>query len=158
MGKHQERTLVPFEPMEMFDLVADVEDYPRFIPWIEALRVRERHVTDGQGQLTADMVVGYKMFRESFRSVVDLNRSASRIDVAYVRGPLKSLTNHWAFEPAPEGCMIDFCIEFEFKNILMQTVANQLIDKAFKRLSGAFIDEAHRRYRPKIIEKRQELT
>lgn len=158
MGSHQETTIVPFTPQQMFDLVADVEDYPRFIPWIEALRVRNRDVEDGTGSLTADMVVKYKMFRESFRSEVTLDREAGTINVAYVKGPLKSLINEWRFEPHEEGCRIDFCIEFEFRNILMQTLATQLIDKAFMRLSGAFIDEAHRRFTPVIIEKRQETS
>lgn len=153
MGHHHERTRVPFRPDQMFDLVAGVEDYPRFIPWIEALRVRSRKGTQDEGMLTADMVVGYKMFRESFRSEVSLDRANNTIDVRYVQGPLKTLTNNWRFEPHEAGCMIDFCIDFEFKNFLMQTLANQLIDKAFKRLSGAFIDEAHRRYTPIIVEK-----
>lgn len=158
MGSHQETTLVPFTPEEMFDLVADVEDYPRFIPWIEALRVRDSDIVHGTGQLTADMVVKYKMFRESFRSEVTLDRPTGTIDVSYVRGPLKTLNNHWRFRPHETGCLIDFSIDFEFRNILMQTLANQLIDKAFMRLSGAFIEEAHQRYTPKIIEKRQETS
>jgi coenzyme Q-binding protein COQ10 len=157
MGQHSERTFVPFTPEQMFDLVADVDDYPRFIPWIEAIRIRDDQVTDGVGQLTADMVVGWRMFRESFRSEVKLDRAAGTIDVHYIRGPLKRLTNDWVFEPAPGGCIVDFCIDFEFKNVLMQTLATQFIDKAFKRLSGAFIEEAHRRYEP-IIEKRHETS
>lgn len=156
MGSHHERTLVPFTPEQMFDLVADVEDYPRFIPWIEALRIRDRQGDAEKGTLTADMVVKYKMFRETFRSRVTLDREAGTINVDYIRGPLKSLTNHWRFEDHANGCEIDFCIEFEFKNFLMQTLATQLIDKAFRRLSGAFVDEAHRRYPQNIIEKRQE--
>lgn len=152
MGSHHERTVVPFLPHQMFDLVAAVEDYPNFIPWIDALRVRSGQGTD---QLTADMVVGYKMFRESFRSEVTLNRDALSIDVRYVRGPLKTLTNAWRFEPDPKGSIVNFSIAFEFRSRLLQTVANQLIDKAFRRLSGAFIDEAHRRYEPIVIEKQR---
>lgn len=133
----------------------DVETYPRFVQWIEALRVRRREGTVDGGSLTADMVVRYTMFRESFRSNVTFDRSEGLIDVDYVKGPLKSLTNTWKLEPDPRGCFIHFSIAFEFKNKLMQTVANQLVDKAFKRLSGAFIAEAHRRYTP-IIEKQQE--
>lgn len=158
MSSHHDRTIVPFTPEQMFDLVAAVEEYPDFIPWIEALRVRSRSGTPEKGALVADMVVKYKMFRESFRSNVSLDREAGTIDVDYVRGPLKSLVNRWRFEPHEEGCVVDFCIEFEFRNFLMQTLANQLIDKAFMRLSGAFIEEAHRRYPKKHIEKRQEIS
>ena len=84
-----------------------------------------------------------------------MDKAAGTVNVSYVRGPLKSLTNDWVFEPDPRGCIVSFTIDFEFKNRLMQTVASQLIDKAFLRLSGAFVDEAHRRYDP-IIEKQQQ--
>lgn len=157
MGTHQERTTVPFTSKDMFDLVADVEDYPRFIPWIEALRITDRREGARGEELTADMVVKFKMFRETFRSHVTLDREADKIDVRYVRGPLKTLSTVWRFEPAPQGCVVDFCVNFEFRNRLMQTVAMQLIDKAFKRLSGAFIAEAHRRYEP-IIEKQRQVS
>ncbi|MEM9987913.1 MAG: type II toxin-antitoxin system RatA family toxin [Pseudomonadota bacterium] len=145
MTTHHERSFVPFTPQQMFALVADVEDYPSFIPWVEALRVRSRQ---GDHQLTADMVVKYKIFRESFRSQVDFNLSEHIIDVTYIRGPLKTLTNQWKFLSDSKGCIVDFSIGFEFKNKLMQVAANQLIEHAFKRLSGSFIEEAHRRYAP----------
>lgn len=149
MPTHHERRHLPHAPTQVFDLVADVRDYPRFIPWVEALRVRRETVTDGSGSLTADMVVGYKMFRESFRSDVTLNRAARTIGVDYVRGPLKHLKNDWRFEDDPEnpnGCIVDFTIDFSFKNKLMQAAAGQLMERGFMRLVGAFEAEADRRY------------
>ncbi|WP_031550961.1 type II toxin-antitoxin system RatA family toxin [Parvularcula oceani] len=146
MRQHHERRALPYSPEQMFDLVADVESYPRFIPWVEALRVLRSDVEDGQGTLTADMSVGYKMFRESFRSEVTLDRDAKTIGVNYIRGPLKSLTNDWRFEPAEGGCVVDFTITFSFRNRLMQMAANQLMEKGFMRLVGAFEAEARRRY------------
>ena len=149
MPIHHERRRLPHEPKQVFDLVADVRRYPDFIPWVEALRVRREDVTDGTGTLTADMVVGYKMFRESFRSDVRLDRAARTISVDYVRGPLKHLRNDWRFEDDPEredGCIVDFRIDFSFRNRLMQAAAGQLMERGFMRLVQAFEAEADRRY------------
>ena len=149
MPTHHERRRLPHEPTQVFDLVADVRRYPDFIPWVEALRVRREDVADGQGTLTADMVVGYKMFRESFRSDVTLDREAGTIGVDYVRGPLKHLKNDWRFAADPEragGCIVDFSIDFSFRNRLMQAAAGQLMERGFMRLTEAFEAEADRRY------------
>ena len=149
MPSHHERRRLPHRPEQVFDLVADVRAYPDFIPWVEALRVRREDVADGQGTLTADMVVGYKMFRESFRSDVTLDRAAGTVGVDYVRGPLKHLKNDWRFEPDPEredGCVVDFRIDFSFRNRLMQAAAGQLMERGFMRLVEAFEREAARRY------------
>jgi coenzyme Q-binding protein COQ10 len=146
MPAHHERIVVPFTPEQMFDLVMDVRHYPRFIPFIEALRVTRDETVDGSGMLCADMVVRYTVFRETFRSEVKADREAKTVDVRYVRGPLRNLTNNWKFEPHEKGCMIDFQIDFAFRNQLMQVAANRFVEHGFKRLSGAFIQEAHRRY------------
>ncbi|MEM0928445.1 MAG: type II toxin-antitoxin system RatA family toxin [Pseudomonadota bacterium] len=146
MTAHHERMAVPFKPRDMFDLVLDVNDYPRFIPWVEALRVRKDEERAGHRLITADMVVRYSVFRETFRSAVRANKEAHTIDVHYVKGPLKELSNHWTFEETEEGCVVDFRLEFAFKSQLMQTAANAFVDQGFMRLSGAFIEEAHRRY------------
>ena len=146
MPQHHERRVLPYAPGQVFDLVADVRAYPRFLPWVEALRVREEAVTDGQGRLVADMIVGYKVFRESMRSEVTLDRANGAIDVAYVRGPLERLVNEWRFEDDPGGCAVDFSIDFAFRSRLMSAAAGQLMEKGFLRLVEAFEAEAGRRY------------
>ena len=146
MPSSHERRFLPYTPEQVFDLVADVRSYPRFVPWIEALRVREDTVTDGRGRLVADMVVGYKMFRETMRSAVDLDRAARTIDVDYVRGPLERLTNNWRFEAAEGGATVDFRIDFAFKSRLMSAAAGQLMERGFLRLVESFEAEAARRY------------
>ena len=151
MPQHHEKRVLPYAPGQVFDLVADVRAYPRFLPWVEALRVREDRVTDGQGRLVADMVVGYKMFRETMRSEVTLDRAAGRIDVSYVKGPLERLVNEWRFADDPGGtggCLVDFRIDFAFRSRLMSAAAGQLMEKGFLRLVSAFEAEAARRYGP----------
>ena len=112
MPTHAERRVLPYTPEQLFDIVADIERYPDFLPWCVAARVRSR---DGN-LITADVVIGFKMFRERFttRNVLDRPR---RIDVTYHEGPFKYLNNHWLFEPVGEGsCDLDFYIDFEFRS------------------------------------------
>lgn len=149
MTQHHERIVVPFTPDQMFDLVVDVAAYPRFIPFIEALRITtDERNGEGEGKLWADMVVRYTVFRETFRSEVTVSPPARTIDVNYVKGPLQDLSNLWTFEEHPKGCTVDFRLDFAFKNRLMQAAASKFVDHGFKRMSGAFIKEAHRRYQP----------
>ena len=127
----------------MFDLVADVERYPEFLPWCAALRVLERDAADGKETLTADMIVAYKVFRERFRSRVAFDRAAGMIDVEYIDGPFRSLQNHWRFSDLSEGgSVVDFEIVFEFRNFLLQATAQGVFEKVFSRMSAAFIARA----------------
>ena len=143
MTKRHSRTEVPYSAIEMFDLVADVERYPEFIPYCIGLRVINDNAKDGEGDLTADMLVAYKMFREKFRSHVTLNRSDGVIDVEYVDGPFKYLKNKWRFESREDGgSVINFDIDFEFKNIILQTAAKNVFERAFLKMSEAFVERA----------------
>ena len=104
MPTHAEKRLLPYEPEQLFELVADVERYPEFLPWCLAARITQRR----DNLICADLIIGFKMFREGFTSRVTLDRPANRIDVAYTRGPFRYLNNHWIFDSHPEGCLIDF--------------------------------------------------
>ncbi len=140
-------TEVPYTARQMFDLVADVERYPEFLPWCAALRIVERDVEDGQGTLTADMVAAYSVFRERFRSRVTLDIENMRIHASYVDGPFRNLENHWRFVDQPDGgSIVEFEIDFEFRNILLQATAQAVFDKAFARMSEAFVKRAHEVY------------
>jgi len=147
MTLHRDTRVVPYPADAMFDLVAGIEDYPDFIPWCLGMKVRERSVADGRGHVVADMIVGYKIFRERFRSKVRLDRPAGAIDVDYLNGPFKRLENRWRFiDREGGGSTIDFTIDFEFKNRFLQATAQQVLDKAFKRLSDAFLKRADALY------------
>ena len=103
MPQFETRRSVAHSPEKMFDLVADVERYPEFLPLCEALTVRSRKERDGKELLVADMTVGYKAIRETFATQVLLNRAERVIDVKYIDGPFKYLDNRWRFEEAPGG-------------------------------------------------------
>lgn len=144
MPTHAEKRVLPYTPQQLFDLVADIERYPEFLPWCVAARIRDRH----EDRLVAEMVIGFKMFRERFTSRVKLDREAWRIDVAYADGPFKYLTNQWIFEDHPQGCVIDFYVEFEFRSRLLQRLIQALFHEAVRRMVRAFEARARDLYGP----------
>jgi coenzyme Q-binding protein COQ10 len=142
---HAEKRRVPYTPEEIFNLVADVERYPEFLPWCLAARVRER---DGN-VLLADLVIGFKMIRERYTSRVVLDRPR-RIDVSYTEGPFRALANHWVFEPAGAGgCLIDFYVDFEFRGRLLDKLIGPLFHEAVRRMVAAFEARAAVLYGPR---------
>ena len=143
MPTHAEKRKLPFTPEQMFDLVADVEKYPQFLPWCVATRIKSRQ-KDG---VTADMVIGYKVFRERFTSVARFDRAAMRIDVEYKEGPFKYLNNHWLFEPdGKAGCAIDFYVDFEFRSQLLEKAITAVFNEAVRRMVSAFEKRAQALY------------
>jgi coenzyme Q-binding protein COQ10 len=125
---------------EMFDLVADVERYPEFVPLCRALRVRQRKsAADGVEVLVADMTVAYKLISETFTSRVTLDRPNLRILVEYLDGPFRRLENRWTFLPAVEGsCDVEFFISYEFKSRMLAVLMGSMFDLAFRRFATAF--------------------
>lgn len=130
---------VPHSAEEMFDLVADVDRYPEFVPLCRALRVRGRSQADGREILVADMTVAYKMFRESFASRVTLDRQKLEILVEYLSGPFRQLENRWQFRPIDEqSCEVDFFLAYEFKSRSLQLLMGSVFETAFSRFAEAF--------------------
>lgn len=147
MTARRTTTEVPYTADQMFKLVAGVERYPEFLPWCSALRVIERRPEGGVEYLTADMVVTFGVFRERFRSIVRLDPAARRIDVDYVSGPFKTLKNAWGFRDYPgSGSLVDFSIDFEFKNPLLEATAHAFFERAFLKMSEAFVRRARSVY------------
>ena len=129
---------VSHPPDEMFALVADVERYPEFVPLCERLSVRSRKERDGRAVLVADMTVGYKAIRETFTSQVHLKPDEMAIDVSYLDGPFRYLSNRWRFEPAGNGCDVHFHIDYEFKSRILGAMMGARFDRAFRMVTNAF--------------------
>ncbi|OLP60056.1 ubiquinone-binding protein [Xaviernesmea oryzae] len=139
MPKFETKRVVPHSPEQMFDLVADVERYPQFLPLCEALAVRSRKERDGKELLIADMTVGYKAIRETFTTQVLLNRAEHAIDTKYIDGPFRYLDNRWRFEPTADGgCTVSFFIDYEFKNRILGALMGSMFDRAFRLFAEAF--------------------
>jgi len=132
---------------EMFDLVADVERYPEFVPLCQSLRVRRRMQVAGKDVIVADMTVAYKVIRESFTSRVALDRPNLEILVEYLEGPFRRLNNRWKFRPAGDRvCEVDFFIVYEFRSRTLGMLMGTVFDAAFRRFSTAFEHRADRVY------------
>jgi coenzyme Q-binding protein COQ10 len=149
MPSYRTTRRVPFTSHQMFDLVADVERYPEFLPLCEALTVRSR-TQDGEMEiLTADMTVGYKAIRETFRSRVRLDRARCEVAAAGVPGalgPFSQLENRWQLRAVPGGCEVDFYIGYELRSAMLQMLVGALFDRAFRRYTEAFEVRARRIY------------
>ena len=146
MPKFETHRPVKHSPKQMYDLVADVEKYPQFLPLCAALTARSRTDRDGKTLLIADMTVGYKAIRETFTTQVLLNPEELAIDVKYIEGPFRYLDNRWRFEPAGEGCKVHFFIDYEFKSRILGAVMGSMFDRAFRMFAEAFEARADRVY------------
>ncbi len=135
-------------PEELFDLVADVRAYPRFVPFIAAMRVMEESEgAEGVSTMVAETAVGYGFVRERFTTRVLLNRPALRIDVSYLSGPFEALANHWQFERLPDGStLMDFRVEYAFRNPVLKLAFESAKGRAAHMIMDAFANEAVRRY------------
>ena len=133
---------------DMFDLVADVEKYPQFVPLCSALAVKSRlSKGDDIVVLVADMTVAYKIVRETFSSRVMLDRPSLEILVEYLNGPFKRMQNRWTFHPVSEDtCDVEFFIEYEFRSRVLAMLMGAMFDAAFRKFSAAFEKRADKVY------------
>ena len=142
MPTHAEKRKLPYTPEQLYSLVSDIEKYPEFLPWCIALRIRKRDAA----QINADMIIGFKVFREKFTTRVSLD-PPYRLDVEYLDGPFKYLNNHWIFNPMGEGaCEIDFFVDFEFKSMILQKAIGVVFNEAVQKMINAFEARAHKIY------------
>ncbi len=147
MPTHAEKRHLPYSAQQMYDLVADVSSYPKFLPWCAACRIRKRTPADGGEVIDADLVISFKVFREKFGSRVSLKPEEHRVDVAYLEGPFKYLNNHWQFTDSPDGgCDVDFFVDFEFKSPLLQSIIGVVFNEAMQRIVRAFEQRAEALY------------
>ena len=142
MPHHHERRTLPHSAAQMYDLVVDVKSYAEFLPWVSAIRVRK----DSETEMLADMIVGFKSLRETFSSRV-LKTPKTEICVDYLDGPMKHLHNVWKFEDQPGGgSIVDFTVDFSFRNRVFEVLAGQFFDSALRKMTGAFIERADELY------------
>jgi coenzyme Q-binding protein COQ10 len=138
MPRHEEQATLAYGADELFAVVADIKDYPSFVPWCSGAHI----LREDQQQIIADLVIGFGPFQESFRSEVTLDRPR-QLRVHAVEGPLEHLTNIWTFTPVGDKTHVDFIIDFQFKSHLLDHVANGMFYQAATRMMSAFESRAH---------------
>ena len=150
MTTYTERKLVPYAPAQLFDLVADVAKYPQFLPWCVAARIRSHE----GNELIADLTIGFGPFRESFTSRVTLTPPDAAgfcaIKSEYENGPFKYLHNRWKFTPDQHNCVVDFYVDFEFRNFILQKAIGAVFTEAVRVMVNAFLKRARTVYGPPL--------
>jgi coenzyme Q-binding protein COQ10 len=140
MPHFSNKRVVRHAAAEMFDLVANVERYPEFVPLCRDLKVRQRNAQpDGTSVVIADMTVAYKFVRETFRSRITLDKPKLQILVEYLEGPFSRMQNRWSFRPTGEGsCEVEFYIDYEFRSRTLGLLMGAMFEAAFRRFAAAF--------------------
>lgn len=146
MTIHRQTLDLPYRPEDLFDLVADVGRYPDFIQWIQSLKILSEQDDEKGARCRAEVIVGFKAFRETFVTDVEARRGDLAIEVKLVRGPFRKLSNTWSFTPKDGGTRVEFAIAFEFRNFMLQALADANKSYAVRRIIEAFVAEADRRY------------
>jgi coenzyme Q-binding protein COQ10 len=155
MPTHQEVKRLPYTAEQMYALVAEVESYPKFLPWNSAARIRSRRPVDGGANGTgevmeADLVISFKVFRERFGSRVTLWPEVKKIDTEYLDGPFKHMRSTWAFRDVPGGCEVEFFVDFEFRNAILQGIIGVVFNDAMQRVVRAFERRAAELHGPRV--------
>lgn len=147
MPQFCERRTLPYTPEQMYNLVMDIDKYPQFLPWCVAGRITKKEQLNNSTILRADLTIGYKLLRESFVSRVQATAPHS-IMFQYENGPFKFLTGSWRFAEHPQGCVVDFCVDFEFKVKLLHHIIASVFTEASKMMVAAFQSRAAQLYSP----------
>ena len=146
MPTHSETRKLPYTAQEMYDLVADVESYPKFLPWCAAARIRSVTPDGTKEVMDADLVISFKVFRERFTSRVVLDHGAYTIDTEYLDGPFRYMKSNWAFRDVDGGCEVSFFVDFAFRNIVLQRLIGVVFNEAMHRIVRAFETRAAELY------------
>ena len=146
MPEHKENRVVVYSAKQMYDLVSDVESYPEFLPWCAAARINSVISDSPKEVISADLVISFKVFRERFCSEVKLNQNELSIQTKYLDGPFKYMNSTWNFNDCPEGCIVNFFVDFEFKNKILQSIIGIVFNEAMQRVVRAFEDRAKELY------------
>jgi coenzyme Q-binding protein COQ10 len=146
MPLHRETRILPYTAERMYDIVADIERYPQFLPWCENVNVLSREREGRVEYLTAEMKIGYRALHESYVSRVQLDRLGLMIEARHVKGPFRRLDNRWRFTQLDNGSEIHFLIDFAFKNVLLSSMANVAFGYVVSRMAESFIVRAKQLY------------
>lgn len=140
--KHEERRVINHTPSDLFKLVSDVKKYPEFLPWCLGARIKNNK----KDSFEADLIIGFKIYKEIYSSQIFLDNINKKIIVNYKSGPFEYLQNHWVFNENKKGCEVEFMVDFKFKSVFLQTLMETLFAEAVKRMVSAFEKRANQLY------------
>ncbi len=153
MRRHTVTKILPYQPEQLFEMVADVDSYPRFVPWITGMRTwNVQDIAPGITSVDAEAGIGIAVLRERFSTRVTRDANQNRIAATLLRGPFRVLENEWLFLPDPAGTRIEFSIDFEFKSRLLDAFLAANMDRAVRKLIACFEARAATLYGPASVE------
>ena len=138
MPTHSETRTLPYTAQQMYDLVGDVANYPKFLPWTAAARIRSHEINGDHEVMLADLVISFKVFRERFGSRVVLYPAVRQIETEYLDGPFRHMISKWGFQDVDGGVDVSFFVDFEFRNPILQGAAGMFFYEAMQRVVRAF--------------------
>jgi coenzyme Q-binding protein COQ10 len=145
--RHHVSKVLPYTPVQLLELVGDVDRYPEFVPWINGMRTwNARDLGEGVDTLDAEAGVGFSFLKERFATRVRRNRAVGSIEVSLLSGPFRKLANRWEFFEAEGGARVEFDIDFEFKSRLLDGMLTANFHHAVDRLMACFEDRARTLY------------
>ena len=140
--RYEESRIINHTPVNLFNLVSDVNKYPEFLPWCKGARVK--NIRDNVFE--ADLIIGFKIYKEIYSSRIYLDDTNNKIYVEYKDGPFEYLENSWFFKNNNNGCKVEFMVDFKFKSIFLQTIMETLFSEAVRRMVKAFENRANQLY------------
>ena len=151
MPRYEENLEIGYAGEDLFSLVSDITQYPNFIKWIHAIRVRNKVEHRNGYTCDADVSVGFRGFAERFSTQVNADSQNGIVKATLLKGPMKSLQTVWKLSAQSERrCAVSFVVEYEFSNFMLRMLASANESLAAKRIMQAFLDEAERRFGPPL--------
>ena len=129
---------IPCTKEKLIEMVLDIEKYPEFVPWCIDSKIYKNIDKGKTVEITADLTIGKSFFNETYKSFVIYDKSSDSIHVTNVDGPLKHLENKWFFKQNNENSEIDFHIDFELKNKILNMLMIKTFDIGLKKIADAF--------------------
>ncbi len=146
MTTHTETRMLPYTAQQMYELVADVSEYPKFLPWCSAARILRRTNCGESDVMEAELVISFKAFREKFVSRVTLWPETGNIQTEYIDGPFRHMHSNWEFRDLEDGCEVRFHVDFEFRNLILRSLIGLFFEDAMRRIVRAFERRADELY------------
>ena len=140
--RYKESRVINHTPNNLFKLVSDVSNYPEFLPWCLGARIKNQD----DNSFEADLIIGFKIYKEIYSSKIFLDNKNKKIDVKYQDGPFEHLENYWIFKKDKNGCKVEFMVDFKFKSNFLQTIMETLFSEAVRRMVKAFETRANQLY------------
>ena len=140
--RYKESWVINHTPNNLFKLVSDVSNYPEFLPWCLGARIKNQD----DNSFEADLIIGFKIYKEIYSSKIFLDNKNKKIDVKYKDGPFEHLENYWIFKKDKNGCKVEFMVDFKFKSNFLQTIMETLFSEAVRRMVKAFETRANELY------------